>query len=74
MNKIKNGIFPGSFDPITVGHEYIILKAAEMVENLVIGVGNNSNKNHHFSIEKREEWVKKHLKIIPIFQLKSIVV
>lgn len=59
MNKIKIGIFPGSFDPITVGHEYIILRASEMVEKLVIGIGNNSNKKHHFSIEKREEWVKK---------------
>ena len=59
MNKIKIGIFPGSFDPITVGHEYIIHKAAEMVESLIIGIGDNSNKRHHFNIEKREEWVKK---------------
>ena len=61
MNKIKIGIFPGSFDPITVGHEYIIHKAAEMVESLIIGIGDNSNKDT-ISILKKEEWVKKHLK------------
>ena len=57
--KNKIGIFPGSFDPITSGHENVILKASELVENLIVAIGENSTKKHLFSIEKREEWVKK---------------
>lgn len=57
--KNKIGIFPGSFDPITSGHENVILKASELVETLIVAIGKNSTKKHLFSIEKREEWVKK---------------
>ena len=57
--KNKIGIFPGSFDPITVGHKHVILKAAEIVETLIVGIGINSNKKHHFTIEERVKWGKK---------------
>tara|TARA_B100001093_G_C26744171_1_gene978061 strand:- start:127 stop:588 length:462 start_codon:yes stop_codon:yes gene_type:complete len=57
MNK-RVGIFPGSFDPITKGHEYVILKAAQMVDELIIGIGTNSTKKYLFPIEKREAWIK----------------
>ena len=53
MNSI--GIFPGSFDPITKGHEHIILKAAKMVDQLIVAIGTNSTKNYLFSLEKRVE-------------------
>ena len=54
----KIGIFPGSFDPITKGHEHIIKKAAKMVDKLVIGVGINSNKKCIFPIKERKNWIK----------------
>tara|TARA_Y100000385_G_scaffold67849_2_gene67719 strand:+ start:3929 stop:4390 length:462 start_codon:yes stop_codon:yes gene_type:complete len=57
MNK-RVGIFPGSFDPITKGHEYVIERAAKMVDHLVIGIGFNSTKNYLFPIEKRREWIE----------------
>ena len=57
--KNKIGIFPGSFDPITVGHKHVILKAAEIVETLIVGIGINSTKKHHFTIEERVKWGKK---------------
>ena len=57
--KNKIGIFPGSFDPITVGHKDVILKAAELVDRLIVGIGFNSTKKHHFTIDEREKWVKK---------------
>ena len=55
--KNKIGIFPGSFDPITIGHKHVILKAAEIVETLIVGIGFNSTKKYHFTIEEREKWV-----------------
>ena len=55
----KVGIFPGSFDPITKGHEYVILKAASMVDKLIIGIGENSTKTSLFPINQRIEWIKK---------------
>lgn len=55
----KVGIFPGSFDPITKGHEYVILKAASMVDKLIIGIGENSTKTSLFPIHKRIDWIKK---------------
>ena len=39
------GIYPGSFDPVTYGHLDIIKRSAEMVDELVVGVLNNSAKN-----------------------------
>ena len=57
MNK-RVGIFPGSFDPITKGHEHVIERAAKMVDHLVIGIGVNSTKNYLFPIEKRREWIE----------------
>ena len=57
--KNKTGIFPGSFDPITIGHKHVILKAAKIVETLIVSIGKNSTKKHHFNIEEREKLVKK---------------
>jgi len=57
--KNKIGIFPGSFDPITSGHRYIIVKASKLVDVLIVGIGDNSSKKSFYSLEQREEWVQK---------------
>lgn len=51
-------IFPGSFDPFTVGHESIVKRAIPLFDKIVIMIGYNSNKMSFFPIEKREKWIK----------------
>lgn len=48
-------IYPGSFDPVTLGHMDIIKRSAEKVDELIIGVLNNNKKNPLFSVEERVE-------------------
>lgn len=47
------GIYPGTFDPITKGHLYIIRRASKLVDKLIISVAENSNKNPMFTHEER---------------------
>lgn len=55
----KIAIFPGSFDPFTVGHESIVMRALPLFEKIIISIGHNINKEYYFPLEKREEWIKK---------------
>ena len=50
---MKTAIYPGSFDPITLGHLNIIRRAAEIFDHLIVCVGYNSKKNPMFSAEER---------------------
>lgn len=59
---MKIGIYPGSFDPITLGHLDIIMRASKLVDELIIGVLKNISKKTVFSIEERVELVEKVLK------------
>lgn len=52
-------IFPGSFDPITVGHESIVNRALSLFDQIIIAVGVNATKNQMFSPDQRVEWIKK---------------
>src|SRR4029078_469726 len=51
-------LFPGTFDPITIGHLDIIHRALPLFDKLVIGIGRNSNKSAMFSEEQRMKWIK----------------
>ena len=54
----KIGLFPGSFDPFTKGHEAIVLKSLELFDEVIIGVGINESKKYLFSLEKRIAHIK----------------
>ncbi|HEV7232157.1 MAG TPA: pantetheine-phosphate adenylyltransferase [Bacteroidia bacterium] len=54
----KTAVFPGSFDPVTIGHESIVRRALPLFDELIIAIGVNSNKNYYFPIEKRLEWLR----------------
>ena len=57
---MKNtAVFPGSFDPITKGHESIVRRAIGLFDEIVIAIGINSTKDYYFPIEKRIEWLNK---------------
>jgi pantetheine-phosphate adenylyltransferase len=53
MSKSRVGVYPGTFDPITNGHTDIILRAAKIVDRLVIGVAQNIGKGPLFTSEER---------------------
>ena len=55
----KIAIFPGSFDPITTGHESIIKRALPLFDELIIAIGVNADKNDFFPVGQRIEWIKK---------------
>jgi pantetheine-phosphate adenylyltransferase len=52
------GLYPGTFDPVTLGHLDIIKRAVKLVDHLVIGVATNAPKNPIFSLEERVAMVK----------------
>ena len=56
---MKIGIYPGSFDPVTIGHLDIIERASKLVDHLVLGVLVNSSKTPLFSTEERVELLEK---------------
>ena len=55
------GIYPGTFDPITLGHIDVINKSLKILDKLIIATTDNINKNYFFSIEERLEILNKSL-------------
>ncbi|MGI6718719.1 MAG: pantetheine-phosphate adenylyltransferase [Bacteroidales bacterium] len=56
--KRKIAVFPGSFDPITKGHENIILRSLELFDKVIVGVGVNIDKRYVFSVDQRRKWIE----------------
>lgn len=54
----KIAIFPGSFDPFTLGHESVVLRSLSLFDKLIIAIGNNSSKPGFFNVEERIELIK----------------
>lgn len=51
-------LFPGSFDPITVGHVDIVIRSLDLFDKIVVGVGNNSSKQYMFPLPDRLDWIR----------------
>jgi len=63
MSKI--GIYPGSFDPITLGHLDIIQRSIHVVDKLIVAVSNNKSKKHMISVDDRLDLIKKSILSLP---------
>ncbi|HNA94710.1 MAG TPA: adenylyltransferase/cytidyltransferase family protein, partial [Saprospiraceae bacterium] len=55
---MKIAVFPGSFDPITVGHVDLVRRALPLFDKIIIAIGVNSQKKYLFSLEQRKNWLK----------------
>ena len=56
---MKRALFPGSFDPITLGHYDIIKRALDLFDEIVVAIGVNGDKNYMFTVEQRKEFIEK---------------
>lgn len=54
----KTALFPGSFDPFTIGHESIVRRALPLFDKIIISIGYNTKKMGFFPLEQRVEWIK----------------
>ena len=74
---MKVAIYPGSFDPVTLGHLDIIERSSRIVDELVVGVLNNSAKNSLFSLEERVSMIKEmtaHLPNVKVGSFEGLLV
>lgn len=55
---MKRAIFPGSFDPLTLGHYDIIMRGITVFDELIIAIGKNADKKYMFSLEERMRFIK----------------
>ena len=56
---MKKAVFPGSFDPFTIGHESIVRRGLSIFDEIIISIGYNVNKKGYFSLEDRKRWIGK---------------
>ncbi len=61
----KVAVFPGSFDPFTIGHEAIVLRALDLFDEIIIAVGANALKKSYFSLKTRKEMISRVFKKEP---------
>lgn len=74
---MRRAIFPGSFDPITLGHYDIISRGVTLFDELIIAIGINADKNYMFSLEERKRFVSeafKHEKKIRVMTYEGLTV
>ena len=68
---MKRAIFPGSFDPITLGHTDVINRALPLFDEIIIAVGINADKKYMFSLEERLNFIKESYIDIPKIKVET---
>ena len=62
---MKRAIFPGSFDPLTLGHYDIINRSVKLFDEVIVAIGINADKKYMFSLEERKKFIEKAFKDQP---------
>ncbi len=65
----KIAVFPGSFDPITTGHEDLVKRAIPLFDKIIVAVGVNSQKKYLFDLEQRLQWLEEVFKDYPTVEV-----
>lgn len=73
LPKVRIGIYPGTFDPITKGHVHIIMRASKLVDHLIVAVADNQRKGPMFSIQERLAMVSQDIDNMPAKHCKITV-
>ncbi|MBK7174680.1 MAG: pantetheine-phosphate adenylyltransferase [Bacteroidales bacterium] len=68
---MKIAVFPGSFDPITRGHESIVQRAIPLFDKIIIAIGTNIDKSGYFTLEQRLTWIHEVFKDEPSVSVTS---
>ncbi len=68
---MKRAIFPGTFDPFTIGHHSIVQRTLSFMDEVVIGIGINENKKTYFPVNKRVEMIESLFKENPRIKVES---
>lgn len=68
---MKKAIFPGSFDPITLGHFDIVNRGVTLFDEVIIAIGENSSKDYMFSLEERKQFIENTFKNNPKVKVMS---
>lgn len=68
---MRVAVFPGSFDPITIGHFDIVERAVPLFDKIIIAIGQNSQKKYMFSLEQRKEFIRKSFAKFPNVEVDS---
>jgi pantetheine-phosphate adenylyltransferase len=71
LNCSKKAIFPGTFDPFTIGHQSIVERGLSLVDEIVVAIGINPNKQTYFSQEQRVEAITRLFKDNPRVTVQS---
>jgi pantetheine-phosphate adenylyltransferase len=67
----KIAVFPGSFDPFTIGHESVIIRSLPLFDEIIIAIGTNTKKEAHFPLESRMEMIREVFSNKPQIKVKS---
>ena len=68
---MKKAIFPGSFDPITLGHFDIVNRGVTLFDEVIIAIGENSSKDYMYSLEERKQFIENTFKDNPKVKVMS---
>ena len=72
--KIRKALYAGSFDPFTNGHLSIVRKAAELFDEVIIGIANNSNKNRYTDIYNMKNALRNKIEDLSLYNVNVVII